>query len=170
MKNRNETRTSAKHFPIFPRLIATSFGIGYLPLCPGTWSAIFAILIWLPLYLWASPSLTFFATFAAAAFFSVAGIWASNVAERYWGKDPVVACVDETAGQLVALLPVFPFSPWWQILLSLLLFRFFDIVKPLGIRSLERLPGGVGMMADDILSGIYAGIILLAIQYIIILA
>lgn len=151
-------------------MIATTFGVGYLPLCPGTWSAIFAVLIWLPLYIWASPSVTFIATLAGAVFFSVAGIWASNVAERYWGTDPVVACVDETAGQLVALLPVLPFSPWWQILLSLVLFRFFDIAKPFGIRSLERLPGGLGMMADDILSGIYAGIIVLAIQYIIILA
>lgn len=169
MKNRNETCTSEKHFPLFPRMIATSFGIGYLPLCPGTWSAIFAVLIWLPLYLFASPWVTFAATLGGAAFFSVAGVWASNVAERYWGKDPVVACVDETAGQLVALLPLSPMSPWWMILLSLALFRFFDIAKPLGIRSLERLPGGIGMMADDILSGIYAGIILLAIQYAMIL-
>lgn len=169
MKNRNETRTSDRHFPLFPRMIATTFGIGYLPLCPGTWSAIFAVLIWLPLYFLATPWVTFLATAAGALFFSVAGVWASNVAERYWGKDPVVACVDETAGQLVALLPLASYSPWWLIIVSLALFRFFDIYKPLGIRSLERLPGGIGMMADDILSGIYAGIIVLAIQYAIIL-
>lgn len=167
MKKRNETHTSAEHFPLLPRLIATTFGIGYLPWCPGTWSAIFAVLIWLPFYFWASPYVTLAATIAGIHFFSIAGIWVSNIAERYWGKDPVVACVDETAGQLVAMLPLSCLCPWWEILLSLLLFRYFDIFKPLGIRSLERLPGGIGMMADDLLSGTYSAIIIVILNLLI---
>lgn len=167
MKNRNETRTSERHFPLVPRMVATVFGIGYLPLAPGTWSAIFAVLIWLPLFLWASPWVTLAATAAGTVFFSVAGVWASNVAERYWGKDPVVACVDETAGQLVALLPLCGVSPWWEILVSLALFRFFDIFKPLGIRRLENIPGGWGMMADDLAAGLYSALILLAVNLMI---
>ncbi|MDE6556123.1 MAG: phosphatidylglycerophosphatase A, partial [Duncaniella sp.] len=87
------------------------------------------------------------------------------VSERYWGKDPVVACVDETVGQWLSLLPVLPGMPWWEILLSLALFRFFDIFKPLGIRSMERLPRGYGMMADDILAGIYSALIIWALNY-----
>ncbi len=97
--------------------------------------------------------------------FMVAGTWASSISERYWGKDPVIACVDETVGQWISLLPVMPVCPWWEILLSLALFRFFDIFKPLGIRATERLPRGYGMMADDVLAGIYSVVILLIVNY-----
>lgn len=99
----------------------------------------------------------------------MAGTWASSVAERYWGKDPVIACVDETVGQLIAMLPLYcvPGEYWWEILISLALFRFFDIFKPLGIRSLEKLPGGYGMMADDVLAAIYSCVILLVLNHFI---
>ena len=167
LKSRWPKLITSEPFPLLPRLIATSFGAGYLPVAPGTWGAIVAILLWLPLYVWASPAVTFWSTLAAAVIYTVAGTWASTISERYWGKDPVIACADETVGQWISLLPVSPLSPWWMILVSLALFRLFDIFKPLGIRSLERLPGGYGMMADDILSGIYAAIILVALQIII---
>lgn len=167
LKSRWPKPITSEPFPLLPRLIATSFGAGYLPVAPGTWGAIVAILLWLPLYVWASPAVTFWSTLAAAVIYTVAGTWASTISERYWGKDPVIACADETVGQWISLLPVSPLSPWWMILVSLALFRLFDIFKPLGIRSLERLPGGYGMMADDILSGIYAAIILVALQIII---
>ncbi|MDE5655632.1 MAG: phosphatidylglycerophosphatase A [Muribaculaceae bacterium] len=148
-------------------MIASSFGAGYLPLAPGTWGAIVAIVLWLPLYLWCSAAIVFWVTFAAAMVFMVAGTWASSISERYWGKDPVIACVDETVGQWISLLPVMPVCPWWEILLSLALFRFFDIFKPLGIRATERLPRGYGMMADDVLAGIYSVVILLIVNYFI---
>lgn len=156
-----------ERFPLLPRLIATSLGFGFLPVAPGTWGAIFAIIVWLPLYLWASAAITLMVTATAIVAVTIAGTWASSVSERYWGKDPVVACVDETVGQWISLLPVAPFCPWWEILVSLALFRFFDIFKPLGIRSMERLPRGYGMMADDILSGIYAVVILVVLNYFI---
>lgn len=154
-------------FPLFPKLIATSFGFGFLPVAPGTWGAILAIILWLPLYLWASPLATATVTALAVLVFTVLGTWASSVSERYWGPDPVVACVDETVGQWISLLPVFAGCPWWEIVLSLALFRFFDIVKPLGIRAMERLPRGYGMMADDILAGVYSAAIILAINHFI---
>ena len=78
-----------------------------------------------------------------------------------------MACVDETVGQWISLLPVVPLCPWWEIIVSLALFRFFDIVKPLGIRSMERLPRGYGMMADDILAGIYSAAILIGLNLLI---
>ncbi|MCI9606938.1 MAG: phosphatidylglycerophosphatase A [Muribaculaceae bacterium] len=157
----------APGFPLFPKLIATSFGFGFLPVAPGTWGAVFAILVWLPLYLWVAPEVTVSVTAAAVVVFTVLGTWASSVSEKYWGKDPVIACVDETVGQWISLLPVVGVAvcPWWEILLSLALFRYFDIFKPLGIRSMERLPRGYGMMADDILAGIYSAAILLIINY-----
>lgn len=154
-------------FPLFPRLIATSFGFGFLPVAPGTWGAILAIILWLPLYIWAPAAVTVAVTAIAVLVFTVLGTWASSVSERYWGSDPVVACVDETVGQWISLLPVVPLCPWWEILLSLALFRFFDIVKPLGIRSMERLPRGYGMMADDILAGIYSAAILIGLNILI---
>lgn len=154
-------------FPLFPKLIATSFGFGFLPVAPGTWGAILAIILWLPLYIWAPAAVTVVVTAIAVLVFTVLGTWASSVSERYWGADPVVACVDETVGQWISLLPVVPLCPWWEILLSLALFRFFDIVKPLGIRSMERLPRGYGMMADDILAGIYSAAILIGLNILI---
>lgn len=155
-------------FPLLPKLLATSFGAGFLPVAPGTWGAIVAIILWLPLYIWASPAVTVGVTAAATVIYCIAGTWASNVAEKYWGHDPVVACADETVGQWISLLPVVGagICPWWEILLSLALFRFFDIFKPLGVRQMERFPGGWGMMADDILAGLYSAAILLIINII----
>lgn len=157
-------------FPLFPKLIATSFGAGFLPLMPGTWGALFGIAIWLPLYLWASSAVIFGVTCLGVIVFTILGTWASSISEKYWGKDPVIACVDETVGQWISLLPILSVNeyPWWEIIISFVLFRFFDIAKPLGIRSMERLPKGYGMMADDILSGIYAAIILLVLNYFVI--
>lgn len=158
-----------KDFPLVPRLLATSFGVGFLPLAPGTWGALLAIALWLPLYLLTSAPVCFAATLVATAVYTVAGTWASNEAEKYWGKDPVIACADETVGQWIALLPVcwFPVSRWWMIIVAFVMFRFFDIVKPLGIRKMEDFPGGYGMMADDILSGIYAVIVVVALNWLI---
>lgn len=161
--------SEAGKFPLFPKLIATSFGVGFLPVMPGTWGAILAILLWLPLYLWASAGVTLTVTAGAVVLFAVAGTWASSVSEKYWGKDPVVACVDETVGQWISLLPITSVAvdPWWLILLSLALFRLFDIYKPLGIRAMERLPRGYGMMADDVLAGIYSVVVILIVKMMI---
>ncbi|MCD8388366.1 MAG: phosphatidylglycerophosphatase A [Bacteroidales bacterium] len=148
-----------------PKLLATSFGFGFLPYAPGTWGSIFGIILWLPLYLWCHQPLIFWVTLAATVVYFIAGTWASNKAEEVWGHDPVVACADETVGQWISLLPLsgVAVSPWWLIVVSLCLFRFFDIYKPLGIREMEKLPGGYGMMADDVLAGIYSAIILVII-------
>lgn len=170
MKPRKSVNNTGKPFPLLPKLLATSFGVGFLPLAPGTWGAILAILLWLPLYIWASPAVTFWVTLICTVIYTVAGTWASTESEKYWGKDPVAACADETVGQWISLLPLSGGAgviPWWEILLSLALFRFFDIFKPLGIRKMERFPGGYGMMADDILAGIYSVIILLALNFLI---
>ncbi|MCM1309398.1 MAG: phosphatidylglycerophosphatase A [Bacteroides sp.] len=154
-------------FPLLPKLICTSLGVGYLPVAPGTWGAILAIILWLPLYIWADTTVCILVTAIATVVLAIAGTWTSNVSEKYWGPDPVIACVDETVGQWFSLIPVI-MCPWWEILLSLALFRFFDIFKPLGIRKMEKLPGGVGMMADDLLAGFYSAVILFALNYFII--
>lgn len=158
---------SVKRFPLLPRLLATSFGAGFLPVAPGMWGALVAVALWLPLYLWASPLTAFGVTLIATVVYTAAGIWASNIAEKYWGQDPVVACADETVGQWTALLAVSPLCPWWEIVLAFILFRAFDIFKPLGIRATERLPRGYGMMADDIVAGIYSALIIIILNQIL---
>ena len=170
MARKHTDLSRSKDFPWFPKLIATSFGVGFLPVAPGTWGAILAIILWLPLYLLCeNPWIIFGVTLAATVVYTIAGTWASTESEKYWGKDPVVACADETVGQWLTMLPLswVPQSHWWEILLALALFRFFDIAKPLGIRSMERFPGGWGMMADDILAGIYSAAILVVLNLII---
>lgn len=162
MKSRKPIPITDERFPLLPRMIATSLGAGYLPVAPGTWGALVAIVIWLPLYLWLPGTPAWIITTLAIVALAVSGTWASTESEKYWGKDPVVACVDETVGQLISMLPLCggpETAPWWMIAVSLGLFRFFDIFKPLGIRKLEKLPGGLGMMADDVLAAIYSAII-----------
>jgi phosphatidylglycerophosphatase A len=88
----------------------------------------------------------------------IIGIWSAGVVENDWGKDSSRVVIDEVAGMCIGLLFV-PVNVKWMIT-ALLLFRFFDIVKPLYIRRLEKLPGGWGVMADDILAGIYSNIVL----------
>jgi len=86
------------------------------------------------------------------------GIWSSSKVEKEWGKDSSKVVIDEAAGMCLSLL----FLPVKLkfIITAFILFRFFDIVKPLYIRNLERLPHGWGVMADDLLSGIYTNIIM----------
>ena len=168
MKSRRPIPITDEKFPVIPRMIATSLGVGFLPVCPGTWGALLAIVIWLPIYLWLPGTPAWIITSVAIVALAVSGTWASSVSEKYWGKDPVAACVDETVGQLISMLPLCggpDVAPWWLIVVSLALFRFFDIFKPLGIRSLERLPRGLGMMADDVLAAIYSAILVAAILY-----
>lgn len=162
--------TENSRFPFLPRFIATSFGAGYWPYGPGTAGAVVGLILWLPLSLTGHVTGTFLATLGLIVVFTALGIWSAGIAERYWGPDPSRVVMDETVGQWIAMLPlsVFAAQPcplasggfWLWAVVSLLLFRFFDIVKPLGVRKMEDLPGGTGIMADDILAGIYSAVIL----------
>ena len=95
--------------------------------------------------------------------FTFAGIWAGTRTEEISGhKDPGKIVVDEVAGQLIALIPLL-FVKWsiTTVMVSFILFRFFDIVKPYPANRLQDLEGGVGVMCDDLVAGAYAAIILL---------
>jgi phosphatidylglycerophosphatase A len=84
----------------------------------------------------------------------------------FWGNDPSRVVVDEMVGVWIPLLAS-PLGSFWYALASFILFRFFDILKPLGIRSLDRRIGAFWVMADDILAGIYSLIIILVMRWII---
>ncbi len=164
-----------RHFHFFPKMIATSFGAGFWPYGPGTAGAVIGLVLWLPLALTGYPTGTFLATLGLIVVFTALGIWSANIAEEFWGPDPSKVVMDETVGQWIAMLPlsVFAATPsplssgsfWLWAIVSLILFRFFDIVKPLGVRKMEELPGGTGVMADDILAGIYSAAILALSMY-----
>ena len=157
----------------YPVLFLATWGVGYLPLAPGTWGAAVGVGIYLLLHkasvliyvfaqehAWRFPTLEgFHASLMLLVIFvlSLSGIWAATRAEKLLGrKDPGVVVVDEVAGQLIAFLFV-PFNRApWMIFAGFLAFRLFDIWKPYPIRRLEALEGGLGIMADDLLAGAYA--------------
>jgi phosphatidylglycerophosphatase A len=97
----------------------------------------------------------------------LAGIWAGTRIEQLSGrKDPGKVVVDEVAGQMIALFPLALFSHWSTglVILSFILFRFFDIVKPYPANRLQELDGGVGIMFDDLVAGVYGAVVVLIIS------
>ncbi len=146
-----------------PVLIATGFGSGFSPFAPGTAGAILATLIWFGLSFIVSEVCLLWLTAALVLLFAIAGVWAANRLEPYWGEDPSRVVVDEMVGVWIALLAA-PAGDIWYALGAFALFRLFDIFKPLGIRRMESFPGGIGVMMDDILAGIYSFAILIAVR------
>ncbi len=101
--------------------------------------------------------------------FTLAGTWATSILERGWGKDPSSVVIDEVVGIWISLLFI-PLT-WTNLVLGLVFFRVFDIIKPLGIRMLdEKIDHPFGVMADDILAGIYANLALQVVVHLNIFA
>jgi len=153
-------------------LAVATWGVGYLPLAPGTWGSLLAVgAFWLahPYFLGGSidtpgivdPIVFFVGALIAILVIAFAGIWAASRTERVLKiKDPGKVVIDEVAGQLIALTPLAltRISPA-LVIIAFVLFRFFDIVKPYPARKFESLHGGLGIMADDLVAGAYAAII-----------
>ncbi len=136
------------------RLLATVFGLGYVPLAPGTAaSAVAATVYMLFLHRWPWP---LYAAFVLLLFFGGCAI-AARAAFELGRPDPGVVVIDEVCGQLIAL--AFLPAGWLVVGASFVLFRFFDIIKPWPIRRLEHLPGGWGIMADDAVAGLAAALL-----------
>lgn len=152
--------------PFLPFLIATGFGSGLSPFAPGTAGALLATLVWAGLSFLVSPTNLIWITVAMILFFTVTGIWATNRVIPYWGKDPSRVVIDEMVGVWLALLAA-PAGHIGYMAGAFLLFRIFDISKPLGIRRMERFSGGLGVMMDDILAGVYSFILLIGARWLI---
>jgi phosphatidylglycerophosphatase A len=130
-------------------LIATFFGIGKLPYAPGTWASVAAAPLFYPLIDYPAAQ----GCVLAAVFFL--GVFACTQYEKNIGEiDPSSAVIDEVLGMGVAMLAI-P-KQWPFAVMALILFRVFDIWKPYPIRRIEKLPGGWGIMTDDLVAGIYA--------------
>ena len=136
-------------------LFATGLGAGYAPIASGTFGTMVAIPLFILLSRWGTPGVL-----AGLLFTAVLGIPAADHMERSLGtSDPGKVVIDEIAGYLLAMAgsPVAA----GHIIAGFFLFRFFDIVKPPPVRQAERyLRGGLGVVADDLLAGVYAWICL----------
>ncbi|MGD9564081.1 MAG: phosphatidylglycerophosphatase A [Pyrinomonadaceae bacterium] len=156
-------------------LAITTVGVGYLPLAPGTFGSLVAVGFYSilstsfgsfryapgltePEFLVAAVHAVILAAFLL---FILLGVWAAGRAIELLGNtDPPQAVIDEVIGQLIVFLFI-PFTSSWPLIgIGFVLFRLFDIWKPYPIDSLQVLPGGIGVCADDILAGVYAGICL----------
>ena len=151
---------SAKGPVWLPRVIATWFGCGLAPFAPGTAGSLAAVAIALLLQNCCGWSPGNFGLLGLALL--PVGVWASNVESTARGvKDPGQVVVDEVAGQWIALAGVSVLD-WKNVAGAFLLFRLFDIWKPVPVRQLESLPGGAGIMADDAMAGLYGACVLFA--------
>ncbi len=150
------------------KFIATAFGSGYSPVAPGTaGAAVGVLMLWGMSEIWPGqfsggwPQAIWL--LVAILVFLFLGVMASKKLEPEWGHDPSRIVVDELVGVWVAMLGV-PVN-WLNLLLAFGLFRLFDIWKPLGIRKLERLPSGWGVMMDDVAAGVVSLVFMHATQY-----
>lgn len=141
--------------------IATVGYCGYFPIAPGTVGSAAGLLFYLLVW-WAQSPL--FETALIVALFAV-GVWAGTTSERYFGGiDPGPIVLDEVVGMLITLafIPV----GITGALIGFFLFRLFDVLKPFPASTLEKLHGGLGVMADDAMAAIYANLVLRLVLWI----
>ena len=139
--------------------LSTWFGVGFLPAAPGTFASVAGSpLVWLMDRLGGLLGAVFLAAFLALAFFS-----ADRAGKLTGQDDPREIVIDEVAGFLVALFLV-PLS-WLNLSLGFILFRVFDIWKPFPLKRAEKLGGGLGIVLDDLLAGLYANLALRLIRW-----
>lgn len=133
--------------------IATSLGVGYVPVAPGTFGSAAGLLVW-----WLLPQDPVIQAVAVVALF-VLGAWSASAAEHHFGStDPGPVVIDEVMGMVLTML----LNPGGLLSagLGFFWFRVFDVLKPYPANRLERLHGGVGVMADDAMAAVYANLAL----------
>lgn len=169
--------------PRLALLIATGFGLGYIPKVPGTAGSLLGVALTYALWAFVDdphvrkavllpPDLYFYFFLPLMLVLALVGVPAAGrAAATLNAKDPQVVVIDEVSGQVLTFLgvalPMFlevePLE-WKYLLAGFILFRVFDIWKPWPVRAAERLPGGWGIMADDWVAGIYAALCLWALR------
>lgn len=147
------------------KFILSGFGLGFLPVAPGTFGSLLPVAVFLLVYhFWPNAGILSTILSALIILSSISCIMFAESAEKTAGKkDPGWIVIDEVAGQSVALLPI-AFAGKNILVVcvaAFILFRIFDILKPYPVKNAEKLPGGYGILFDDILAGIYATVIVL---------
>jgi phosphatidylglycerophosphatase A len=152
---------TARSLSDYLALSIATCGVGYLPLMPGTFGSMVGVAIFLILRQLTTASFAVIVVVILAITFS--GTWAASRTEELSGrKDPGKVVVDEVAGQMIALLPLTLISVQSLtrgVIISFILFRLFDIIKPYPAGRFERLKGGFGIMGDDLMAGVYAAVV-----------
>ncbi len=141
----------------FALFVATCGYVGYAPVAPGTFGSAAGLVLFWAIRASGSPVIEA----GVIALLVAAGTWSATVAERQLGQpDPGPIVIDEVAGMLITLafIPVGTAG----VVVGFFLFRLLDIVKPWPARRFERLPAGLGVMADDVMAGVYGNLILRA--------
>lgn len=152
------------HMNQLPKLVATFFGLGFIPVAPGTFGALGGLIVSYLLWVWGFDFKSFHSIHFILLLISyMAGVWACKRLSNEWGSDPSKVVIDETIGFWISIL----FLPvdLWVFLIGFVLFRFFDIIKPLGIRNIDQWHTPHSVMLDDVLAGIYANVVLQIIVY-----
>jgi phosphatidylglycerophosphatase A len=143
----------------FEKMLGSGFFTGYMPIVPGTFGSLAGLLIYfIPGF--EKPVIII----PAIIVFFAYGIYVGNKFDKFYGKDPRQCTIDEVVGMWISLL----FLPK-RIIVSVVAFivwRLFDIIKPFPARNLEKLNGGLGIMIDDVVAGIYSLIVLQVLLYI----
>lgn len=145
--------------PLWAWLVGTFFGVGTLRPGPGTWGSTATVLLWAGFAQYLPDSLRLPTNILLAILAIAIGIPAATRVARASGKkDPQHVVIDEVAGQLITLVaaPVH----WKPMLAGLILFRVFDMWKPVPVRNLEKLPEGTGIVLDDVAAGVYGLIVM----------
>lgn len=155
-------------------LLATGFGLGHVPRAPGTAGSLASVLLFALLHTWLSGSVLLWVYLLVLAGLAPLALWSTQQALPYWKiSDPPAIVVDEILGQwvtyagviLASLLQLPAGAGWKYLLVGFILFRAFDVVKPFPLRRSEHLPGVAGVVLDDILAGVYAGLGLLLLAW-----
>lgn len=152
-----------RHEPDAAQQIATWFGCGLAPVAPGTVASAAAVAIAWAVHRFTHTAPLTFLVLAALLFWP--GVWAAGViAKRMAIEDPGLVVVDEVIGQWTAIAGAAVLN-WKSWLAAFLLFRIFDVWKPPPVRQLEHLHGGLGIVADDVMAGVYSAIVMIVLGY-----
>jgi len=138
-------------------IIATAFYIGYAPIVPATFGAAFGALLF-----WLAVPQSIAAQLLVTIALIILAVIVSGRAEEKYGRDGRQIVIDEVAGMFVSLCFLFPAGSLknpWVLLAAFVAFRVFDVLKPFPAGRSQRLPGGWGVVADDVVAGIYANIL-----------
>lgn len=133
----------------FGHVLGTFFGVGFIPVIPATWTSLVVAILFLLV-----PIADLRWQLAFLVFTLLTGVPACSALEEEFGEDPKQATMDEAAGMAITLLAV-PLDPL-NVGIAFVLFRVFDVIKPWPGRAAESLPAGWGIMADDLVAGVYA--------------
>lgn len=144
---------------LISKIIATTFGIGYCPLAPGTAGSLFILVLY-----WLLPEISNLIFLLIIIFLFTIGVFSASIVEKETinrlgsnkGHDPSIIVIDEVIGMLIAVFAIPKTIPY--LIAAFILFRLFDIVKPFPINKSQKIPYGWGIVIDDVIAGIYANI------------